>query len=62
MGKSIYVKTVENIYLNSTENHNIYVAGKNRQIVKIFNNGIWLSKNMIIIDNFINDVFNIITR
>jgi hypothetical protein len=67
-GKSIYVKTVatgtcgEDIYLNNVENHNIYVADKNRQIVKIFNNGIWQSKNMIIIDKIIDNIvkqFNI---
>ncbi len=56
MGKSIYVKTVEDIYLNNVENHNIYVADKNRQIVKIFNNGIWQSKNMIIIDKIIDNI------
>ena len=62
MGKSIYVKTVEDIYLNNVENHNIYVADKNRQIVKIFNNGIWQSKNMIVIDKIIDNIvkqFNI---
>ncbi len=58
MGKSIYVKTVEDIYLNNQkpENHNIYVADKNRQIVKIFNNGIWQSKNMIVIDKIIDNI------
>jgi len=56
MGKSIYVKTVEDIYLNNVENHNIYVADKNRQIVKIWNNGIWQSKNMIVIDNIIDNI------
>jgi len=58
MGKSIYVKTVEDIYLNNEkpENHNIYVADKNRQIVKIFNNGIWQSKNMVVIDNIIDNI------
>jgi hypothetical protein len=56
MGKSIYVKTVEDIYLNNVENHNIYVADKNRQIVKIFNNGIWQSKNMIVIDKIIDNI------
>ena len=58
MGKSIYVKTVEDIYLNNEkpENHNIYVADKNRQIVKIWNNGIWQSKNMIVIDNIIDNI------
>jgi len=56
MGKSIYLKTVEDIYLNNAANHNIYVADKNRQIVKIFNNGIWQSKNMIVIDQIIDNI------
>ena len=58
MGKSIYLKTVEDIYLNNEkpENHNIYVADKNRQIVKVFNNGIWQSKNMIVIDKIIDNI------
>ena len=58
IGKSIYLKTVEDIYLNNEkpENHNIYVADKNRQIVKIFNNGIWQSKNMTIIDKIIDNI------
>jgi hypothetical protein len=62
MGKSIYLKTVEDIYLNNAENHNIYVADKNRQIVKIWNDGVWQSKNMIIIDKIIDNIvkqFNI---
>ncbi len=46
----------EDIYLNNVENHNIYVADKNRQIVKIFNNGIWQSKNMIVIDKIIDNI------
>ena len=54
--KSIYVKTVEDIYLNNVENHNIYVADKNRGIIKIWNDGIWQSKNTIIIDEIINSV------
>jgi len=58
MGKSIYVKTVEDIYLNNEkpENHNIYVADKARGIVKIWNDGIWQSKNMLIIDQIIDRV------
>jgi hypothetical protein len=56
IGKSIYLKTVEDIYLNNAANHNIYVADKNRQIVKIWNNGIWQSKNMIIIDKIIDNI------
>jgi phage-related tail fiber protein len=56
MGKSIYLKTVEDIYLNNTENHNIYVGDKNRGIVKVWNNGIWQSKNMIVIDQIIDNI------
>ena len=56
IGKSIYLKTVEDIYLNNAENHNIYVADKNRQIVKIWNNGIWQSKNLIVIDQIIDNI------
>ena len=62
IGKSIYLKTVEDIYLNNETNHNIYVADKNRQIVKIWNDGIWQSKNMIVIDKIIDNIvkqFNI---
>jgi hypothetical protein len=56
MGKSIYTKTVEDIHLNNEINHNIYVADKNRQIVKIFNNDIWQLKNMVIIDKIIDNI------
>jgi len=56
MGKSIYVKTVEDIYLNNETNHNIYVGDKNRGIVKVWNNGIWQSKNMIVIDKIIDNI------
>lgn len=44
------------------ENHNIYVADKARGIVKIWNDGIWQSKNMLIIDQIIDKIvkfFNI---
>ena len=56
MGKSIYLKTVEDIYLNNETNHNIYVADKNRQIVKIWNNGIWQTKNLVVIDQIIDNI------
>lgn len=56
MGKSIYLKTVEDIYLNNEANHNIYIGDKNRGIVKVWNNGIWQSKNMIVIDQIINNI------
>jgi hypothetical protein len=58
IGKSIYINTVKNVYLNNEkpENHNIYVADKSRGIVKIWNDGIWQSKNMLIIDQIIDRV------
>ncbi len=58
IGKSIYLNTVKNIYLNSEkpENHCVYVSDKSRGIVKIYNNGIWQTKNMIIIDDIINNI------
>ena len=58
IGKSIYINTVKNVYLNNKkpENHNIYVADKSRGIVKIWNDGIWQSKNMLIIDQIIDRV------
>jgi len=57
IGKSIYLNTVKNIYLNSEkpENHCVYVSDKSRGIVKIYNNGNWETKNMIIIDDIINN-------
>jgi len=64
-GKSIYLKTIKNVFLNpeKPENHNIYVADKSRGLVKIYNNGSWHTKNMIlIVDKIIDDVvtyFNI---
>ena len=58
IGKSIYINTVKNVYLNNEKpgNHNIYIADKVRGIVKIWNNGIWQSKNMLIIDQIIDRV------
>ena len=58
IGKSIYINTIKDIYLNNEkpENHNIYVADKSRGIVKIWNDGIWQSKNMIVIDQIIDNI------
>ena len=46
------------MYLNNEKpgNHNIYIADKVRGIVKIWNNGIWQSKNMLIIDQIIDKI------
>ena len=58
IGKSIYLKTIKNVFLNpeKPENHNIYVADKSRGLVKVYNNGLWESKSMIIIDDIIDNV------
>lgn len=57
-GKFIYLKTVENMFLNpeKPENHNIYVADKNRGYAKIYNDGRWQTQNINIIDTIINKV------
>ena len=50
-GKYIYLKTIENIFLNpkKPENHNIYIADKNRGYAKIYNDGRWQTQNINII-------------
>jgi hypothetical protein len=57
-GKFIYLKTVENMFLNpeKPENHNIYVADKNQGYAKIYNDGRWQTQNINIIDTIINKV------
>jgi len=57
-GKFIYLKTIENLYLNpeKPENHNIYITDKNRGYVKVYNNGRWETKNINILDEIINNV------
>ena len=56
-GKQIYLKAIENLYLNpeNPENHNIYINDKNRGYAKIYNNGRWETKNINIIDTIINN-------
>jgi uncharacterized C2H2 Zn-finger protein len=58
IGKSIYLKTIKNVFLNpeKPENNNIYIADKSRGLVKVYNNGLWETKNMNIIDEIINNV------
>ena len=52
----IYLKPIENVYLNpeKPENHNFYVADKNRKIIKVYNNNRWKSENFDVIDEIIN--------
>jgi len=58
-GKSIYLKTLRNVFLNpqKPENHTFYIADKSRGLAKIYNNGLWETKNMIlIVDKIIDSV------
>ena len=53
------MKTIKNIFLNpeKPENHNIYIADKSRGFVKVYNNGLWETKNMsLIVDKIIDSV------
>jgi DNA repair exonuclease SbcCD ATPase subunit len=56
-GKQIYLKAIENIFVNpeKPENHNLYIADKNRQYVKKYNDGRWNTDNFNIIDTLINN-------
>jgi len=58
-GKSIYLKTLRNVFLNpqKPENHTFYIADKSRGLAKIYNNGFWETKNMVsIVDKIIDSV------
>ncbi len=58
-GKSIYLKTLRNVFLNpqKPENHTFYIADKSRGLAKIYNNGLWETKNMgSIVDKIIDSV------
>ena len=58
-GKSIYLKTLRNVFLNpqKPENHTFYIADKSRGLAKIYNNGLWETKNMgLIVDKIIDSV------
>ena len=58
-GKSIYLQTLRNVFLNpqKPENHTFYIADKSRGLAKIYNNGLWETKNMnLIVDKIIDSV------
>lgn len=59
-GKQIYLKPIENLYLNpkKPENHNLYIADKSRGYAKVFNNGRWNTQNINIVDEIINNIVN----
>lgn len=56
-GKQIYLKTIQDIFLNKDkpENHNIYVNDKNRGSVKLYNNE-WRTTNFKVVDLIINNI------
>ena len=56
-GKQIYLKVIENLFVNpeKPENHNLYIADKNRKYVKKYNDGRWETDDLKIIDMLINN-------
>ena len=60
-GKQIFIKAIEEFFVNQSkpENHNIYVADKNRKYLKTYNNEKWLTDNFKIIDKLIEKFVNI---
>ena len=55
-GKQIYLQAIENLFVNpeKPENHNLYIADKNRKYVKKYNNGRWNTDGFNIIDTIID--------
>ena len=60
-GKQIFIKAIEDFFVNPSkpENHNIYIADKNRKYLKIYNNEKWITDNFKIIDKIIEKIVNI---
>jgi hypothetical protein len=60
-GKQIFIKAIEDFFVNPNkpENHNVYVADKNRKYLKIYNNEKWITDNFTIIDKIIENFVNI---
>ena len=56
-GKQIYLKAIENLFVNpeKPENHNLYIADKNRKYVKKYNDGRWETDDLKIIDRLIDN-------
>ena len=57
IGKQIYIKAIENLFVNpeKPENHNLYIADKNRKYVKKYNEGRWNTDNFSLINAIINN-------
>jgi len=60
-GKQIFIKTIKDIFINTEkpENHNIYIADKNRKYVKLYNDKKWITDDFKIIDKIIENIVNV---
>jgi hypothetical protein len=60
-GKQIFLKTIKDIFINpeKPENHNIYIADKNRKYVKVYNDKKWITDDFKIIDKIIENIVNV---
>lgn len=60
-GKQIFLKTIQDIFVNpeKPENHNIYVADKNRKYLKTYNNNKWNTEDFKIIDKLIEKIVGV---
>ena len=60
-GKQIFLKTIQDIFVNpeKPENHNIYIADKNRKYLKTYNNNKWNTEDFKIIDKLIEKIVGV---
>ena len=60
-GKQIILKAIKDCFVNPSkpENHNIFIADKNRKYVRTYNDGKWNTDNFKIIDTIINNFVDI---
>ncbi len=60
-GKQIILKAVKDCFVNPSkpENHNIFIADKNRKYVRTYNDGKWNTNNFNVIDTIINNFVDI---
>jgi len=60
-GKQIFLKTIQDIFVNpeKPENHNIYIADKNIKYVKVYNDKKWITDDFKIIDKIIENLVNV---
>ena len=60
-GKQIFLKTIQDIFVNpeKPENHNIYIADKNRKYLKVYNDKKWNTGDFKIIDKLIEKIVGV---